>query len=282
MKQIPRYRLRDILHMHDADGVKTRKLGRLHRRVYHVNYPNEIWHIDTNHKLIRWGFVIAGAIDGFSRLVTVLHCLDNNRAESLFSLFLLGTENFGTPSRVRTDMGMENSKIAEYMYTKRGPNGIIAGKSTHNQRIERLWRDVYNGVLVHYYQLFTFMEEENILNVLNPLHKYALHHVFKHKINEKLDIWRGAWASHRIRTVGSTPLRLWTSGILNGAETTETVDDLPEEVRLPRNASPVFQADVPDINNDILQKLNAECPENWTCSNFGINVFHKAVNILTD
>ena len=69
--QVPRYRLRDILHTYDSVGVTARRKGRLHRRTYHVQGPNELWHFDTNHKLIRWGFVIAGVIDGFSRLVTV-------------------------------------------------------------------------------------------------------------------------------------------------------------------------------------------------------------------
>ena len=194
--QVQRYRLRDILHQHDEAGIAERRLGRLHRRIYHVQHPNDIWHVDTNHKLIRWAFVIAGGVDGFSRLVTMLNCIDNNRAESLLELFQRSTELFGVPNRVRTDMGMENAKIAEFMFEKRGPRGVLAGKSTHNQRIERLWRDVFDGVLVHYYKLFSFMEDEHILDVLNPLHIFCLHYVYMQSINDKLHIWRGP--GHRI------------------------------------------------------------------------------------
>ncbi|KAI6003081.1 hypothetical protein EDD15DRAFT_2157345 [Pisolithus albus] len=32
---------------------------------YHVKRPNALWHIDGHHKLIRWGIVIHGFIDGF-------------------------------------------------------------------------------------------------------------------------------------------------------------------------------------------------------------------------
>ncbi|EJD32308.1 hypothetical protein AURDEDRAFT_22007, partial [Auricularia subglabra TFB-10046 SS5] len=34
-------------------------------RVYHVTRPNKLWHCDGYHKLIRWGFVIHGFVDGY-------------------------------------------------------------------------------------------------------------------------------------------------------------------------------------------------------------------------
>ncbi|CAG2229368.1 unnamed protein product [Mytilus edulis] len=64
--KIQRWRLRDCIHEIDSSGVRARKAGRLHRRTYNVMAPNHLWHIDTNHKLIRWRFVIIGGIDGFS------------------------------------------------------------------------------------------------------------------------------------------------------------------------------------------------------------------------
>jgi len=183
-------------------------------------------------------------------------------------------------------MGMENAKIAEFMYEKRGPTGIIAGKSTHNQRIERLWRDVFDGVLVHYYKLFTFMEDENILDTLNPLHIFALHYVYKHKINEKLDIWREAWASHRLRTVGSSPLRLWTSGVLNNSELdtidSNVSDSNVSEINPPTNETPSFQIDQQEMTNECLLRLSTACPRNWICPNFGINVYQTALSIVTE
>ncbi|CAG2199047.1 unnamed protein product [Mytilus edulis] len=49
--KVQRLRLRDaILRIYFA-GTQERKTGRLHRRVCNVTAPNQLWHIDTNHKL---------------------------------------------------------------------------------------------------------------------------------------------------------------------------------------------------------------------------------------
>ena len=148
-----------------------------------------------------------GGIDGYSRLPVILKFTDNNKADTILSCFTEAVGTYGLPSRVRTDKGFANVGIVDYMITRRGPNrgSCLTGKSTHNQRIERFWRDVYQGVLALHYQLFYFMEEEQILDPLDELHLIALHHVYLPKIQEKLDIWSRAWPQHRMRTTEHLP-----------------------------------------------------------------------------
>lgn len=56
----------------------------------------------------------------------------------------------------RCDKGGENVKIGQFILTYRGINrsSFIVGHSVHNQRVERLWRDVYNGSVDIFYRLF--------------------------------------------------------------------------------------------------------------------------------
>jgi hypothetical protein len=57
-----------------------------------VKGPNHLWHIDTNHKLIRGHFVIVGGIE--------VQCKDNNKSATVLECFLSGVSKFGLPHRV--------------------------------------------------------------------------------------------------------------------------------------------------------------------------------------
>lgn len=142
---IQRQRLRDILWSVDPEGVQSRLRRALHRREYHVAGANHLWHVDGYHKLIRWKIVIHGGIDGYSRLIPFLRASTNNTAETALEAFLLGVNQYGLPSRVRTDRGGENVRIAEYMLHCRGTGrgSIIMGRSVHNQSGEALEGSVF-------------------------------------------------------------------------------------------------------------------------------------------
>ena len=133
----------------------------IRRRKYCVPGPNSLWHADGHHSLIKWGFVIHGAIDGYSRYITYLCCSTNNKKETVMTLFQEAINQLGVPSRLRTDKGGENVLLWESMTALRGPNrgSFIAGSSVHNQRIERLWRDVWNSVTCEFYYTFQALED---------------------------------------------------------------------------------------------------------------------------
>ena len=127
---VQRFRVRESLKRIDSIGRAVRRLYAICRRTYNVTGPNHLWHIDSNHKLISWRFVIHGCIDGYSRTIVHLKCCTENKASTVLQYFEQGVQEFGLPSRVRGDQGMENVDVARYMIVRRGSDrgSFIAGK----------------------------------------------------------------------------------------------------------------------------------------------------------
>lgn len=220
--RVQQHRVRASLDRVDPIGVAARwsRNRAINRRTYFVPHPNAVWHIDGNMSLVRWGIVIHGAIDGYSRLVTYLSCSTNNRADTVLQYFLDGCRAYGIPSRVRSDHGGENFDVAQFMLHFRGTNrgSHITGKSTRNQRIERLWRDVFENCLSAFYFRFYFLEDQGILDMDCVIQLFCLNYVFLPRIQASLDSFRNAWNNHQLSTAFShSPAQLWTMGMLSNA-----------------------------------------------------------------
>jgi hypothetical protein len=97
---------------------------------------------------------VHGGVDGYTRIPVYLKCSTNNQADTVLQLSQDAVAEYGLPSRIRSDKGGENVLVSIFMlnHPLRGPGrgSMIVGKSVHNQRIERLWRDVFDGVLYIY------------------------------------------------------------------------------------------------------------------------------------
>ena len=63
---VQRWKVRGHLFILDEIGRAIRKMGSIKHRVHNVGMPNELWHIDSNHKLILYLFVVHGSVDGYS------------------------------------------------------------------------------------------------------------------------------------------------------------------------------------------------------------------------
>ena len=87
-RKVQRFRIRNSIYRVDPINTALRWSEPIQRRPYSVPAPNSLWHIDSNLKLIRWGFVVQGAMDGFSRVVIYCRCHLDNKASTTLSLFL--------------------------------------------------------------------------------------------------------------------------------------------------------------------------------------------------
>ena len=83
----------------------------------HVYDP---WTIDSCDRqllflLFRWRVVVHGGIDGYSRMPVYICASNNNRADTVFQLFITAVQEFGLPFRVCSDKGGENVDVSWYM-----------------------------------------------------------------------------------------------------------------------------------------------------------------------
>ena len=216
----------------DPEGIllRTMQLNLVKRRHYSVPSLLSLLHLDGNHKIIRWGFVIYGCIDGYSRRLVFLKASTNNKANTVFTLFMDAVEKFLLPQRVRGDQGVKNVDVAWFMFSNpsRGPGrgSFIAGKSCHNQRIERFWRDLFHGCTFMFYYVFWYLEENGYLDISNEIHLFCLHFVFLPRITRHLGLFQEGFDNHPLRKESNmTPVQLWVCG-LNYLHNTSTPDAL--------------------------------------------------------
>ncbi|KAK6475949.1 hypothetical protein HHUSO_G23946 [Huso huso] len=207
---IQRNRLRQSLKRVDSHGIEARRSRTIQRRLYSVPCPNYLWHIDGNHKLIRWKLVVHGAMDGFSRMVMFLWCSNNNRADTVKHHFRQAVSEFGRPLHVRTDHGGENVHVWEDMCQTIGEGSVFTGSSVHNQRIERFNRDLNRNCSQVYAPVFYDLESMHLLDLDNKTDLFSLHYVYLPRVNHTLNEFRAAYNNHSVSSEGNrTPLQLF-------------------------------------------------------------------------
>ena len=131
---------------------------------------------------------------------------------------------YGLPKKICSDHRGENVPVWRYMITVHGHQQcVIVGSSTHNERIERLWRDVHRSVLVTFGNVFREVEDEGHLDSLNEIDMFCLQSIFLPRINDTLSTFTRSWNNHAISTEQmQTPLQLYFTGQLAKDNQTST------------------------------------------------------------
>jgi hypothetical protein len=94
---VVRQRVRDSIGLVDNAGREFRTRRLIPRVVYYVAGPHHLWHIDGNHKLIRYKIVVHGCIDGNTRAIMYIHAADNNRSATNIEYFKQAVSEYQLP-----------------------------------------------------------------------------------------------------------------------------------------------------------------------------------------
>lgn len=232
--KVRRDRLRRLIAEIDPEGLDFRRKKPIVRRTYNGIAPGHVWHIDTHHKIGRFGFVTFGAVDGFTHEVMALHCCISNRANDLLNVLLdsRGLNTYGLPEIMRADAGLENVAIGKLLNSINGEGHFITGKSVHNQRIERFWGVMHRIVTRFYYDLLHEFEKETNLD-LHAHNVWVLQEMLLSRINHDLQLFTASWNGHPMKQQNGGPKRSPTAQTLfatNSRYRTANID--PEEDEL--------------------------------------------------
>lgn len=170
---------------------------------------------------------------------------------------------------------------------------VLVGSSVHNQRIERLWRDMHRCVTVTFYRLFYYLEYHGLLNPIDDVHIFALHYIYLPRINKSLLEFKDAWNSHKVRTEqGLTPSQLFTSGALqlreSGLSALDFFDRVTDNYGVEEEGVTPYDDDegveVPpcqlNLSEDQLEELKETVDPLSDGDDFGIGLYERALAFL--
>ena len=170
---------------------------------------------------------------------------------------------------------------------------MLVGSSVHNQRIERLWRDMHRCVTSMYYRLFYFLEHNELLNPTSTLHLFALHYIYIPSTSQGLQQFLEAWHHHGMRqSVDRLPTKqdhyvfgilvylLWTFfyivtetyGVDSGLGVTSDETDDEEGVEIPATELDILPEQISELQSTVDPLGESE--------EFGVDLLMETVEIL--
>lgn len=190
-------------------------------------------------------------------------------------LFTAAVGQFGRPLHIRTDQGGETAQIWEDMHASRGEGSVLTGSSVHNQRIERLNRDLKKNCSHVYAPIFYELESLCILDTDNATDQFCLHYVFLPRINRTLEEFKAGYNNHSMSSERNrTPVQLFTP---------DNVMPHLHNPELPTAgvvfcSSPNSQRGFSPLNHRVLQELNDAINPLQNDYNNGKTLFQRTVS----
>ena len=171
--------------------------------------------------------------------------------------------------------------------TYNDPSHVLTGRSTHNERIERLWRDVTRCVSSSFIDTFTALEAEQMLDPTNEVDIFCLHFVFLPRVNKALADFKGSWNSHPLSTEGNkSPLQLFVEGLSASGQYTESPQQSNLDLSVPGPTPEEAEVEAVQVPSNkfvpcsqLLTDLQTVVNPISHCTDFGKGFFYRTVQL---
>ena len=191
----------------DLEGVSMLKKKTMKRRTYEINGSFDVFHIDGNYKIKRFGFVIRECIDGFNRkLIWLFVSTANNDPLVAANFCLRAITNLGRArNTLRMDLGTEKVYCEELqvLFTKNS-NSFLYVASARNQRIKAFWSRIKKLNLSWWMDFSNLIKSKNF-NPGSQFHREALIFSFMPVIQAQLNDFVRIWNIRKIRKSSTSP-----------------------------------------------------------------------------
>ena len=170
--------------------------------------PGDVFHIDGNDKLKRWGFAIHGCVDGFSRkIMWLVVATTNNDPLVVANHFLTCIKKHGiVPKNLRMDKGNENIYCQDMQVFFTGnDSSYLYTASTRNQRIEAFWARLKKFRTSWWMDFFQTMLKTGLFKPSLEMHQELLLFCFMPVIQAELNDFVRVWNLRNVRQSAAGP-----------------------------------------------------------------------------
>ena len=172
---------------------------------YQVPFFGQKLHIHVNEKLVMYGAVHVVAVDGFTRKVVGFSTMPRDNGITIYNTImrpLLLSE--GIWDQLQFDCGTEFSLICtvqehlSHLRVHQQCQATCQRTSQQNHPAERVWLEIYSQVNYPVKAVLISMENEQMIDMKNPLHKFSVSWVTIKVIASPIQSLIKAWNHHRI------------------------------------------------------------------------------------
>ena len=188
--------------------MKERWRKVIRHRIYETDGPGDVFHVDGNDKLKRWGFAIHGCIDGFSRKILRLRVATTNMDPIVISNYYLDfmSRSKFCPNVLRMDRGNENICCEDLQVFLTGdPESFLYARSVRNQRIEAFWSRLKKFKLSWWISFFKSLEKACLYKPEFDTHREVLIFCFLSVIQNELNKFVLRWNCRAVRQSSDAP-----------------------------------------------------------------------------